>query len=75
METAEEELYELPNYHDAKALDPWPLILPTLECQDLLSLCMVNRRLRGRVQGYMWRNPRRFFPNDEVDALSNDHPF
>ena len=72
---AEEELYELPNYYDAKQLDPWPHILPHLQRRDLLPLSRVSRRLKGRVQGYLWRNPRVFFPDDKVDALSRKIPY
>ena len=65
----EEDADGLPSYNDAKEGDPWPFILPYLKRNDLISLGYVNTRLRNRVQGHLWLEPRRFWPEDAADAF------
>ncbi len=60
--------FDLPSYEQAKKRDPWPLLLPYLRRNDLLSLARVNSTLRHRVAGYLWADPRKFWPRDPADA-------
>jgi len=60
----------LPSYEAARLPDPWPFVLPFLRVADLLALAQTSSRLRGRVEGYLWTRPRRFWGTDPADALS-----
>ncbi|KAF1807948.1 hypothetical protein P152DRAFT_463006 [Eremomyces bilateralis CBS 781.70] len=60
---------DLPSYDDARQPDIWPFVLPYLHTSDLLSLGQASRQLSGRVQGFLWFAPRRFWPRDSEDAF------
>lgn len=60
---------ELPSYETAKKADPWPFVLRYLSVSDLKSLAQVSPLLRGRVQGYLWAEPHRYWPTDAVEAF------
>ncbi|KAK3065377.1 hypothetical protein LTS18_011900 [Coniosporium uncinatum] len=58
---SEDDAFALPSYEAAMLPDPWPLVLPYVSKQDLLSLSTVNSKLCGRVQGHLFAEPRKWW--------------
>ncbi|KAI9690390.1 MAG: hypothetical protein M1822_009352 [Bathelium mastoideum] len=66
----DDDVLELPRYENVRKLDPWPYVLDYLNVNDLKRFALVSRELRGRVQGHLWREPRKYWPSEEADAFS-----
>ena len=65
----EDDVLDLPRYENVRRLDPWPYVLDYLNVGDLKQLALVSKDLKGRVQGHLWREPRKYWPLEEADAF------
>ncbi|KAL9095062.1 MAG: hypothetical protein Q9165_002664 [Trypethelium subeluteriae] len=66
----DDDVLDLPRYENVRRLDPWPYVLDYLLVSDLKQLALVSKDLRGRVQGHLWREPRKHWPLEGADAFS-----
>lgn len=65
----EDDVLDLPRYENVRRLDPWPYVLRYLDVNDLKQLASASKDLKGRVQGHLWREPRKYWPSEEADAF------